>query len=388
MHPSAPVPASSHFQPIQPWSSPIPSGVTHITLIGHGNVSLDIARLLLTAPQRLSQLDIPQHVLSGLCDTWNTLKHVTVVGRRGPREAQFTTKELREMMRLEDAAMVPISESVLDDAEKGDVYNGQPMTRQETKILKLLREGSHNPITSAQKTFSIEFWSNPAGYTTLPQGARLALEDTRLDPETGRAISSERARNVRTDLLVTSLGYQSDPRVFATVADKRDLGFSVIHGHGAGVGDSRDTDDDKMQWFDLDSGRLRNDHGRVVTSRGRVVRNVYAVGWAARGARGVLAGTVLDANDVAGAVVDDWRINAVREGGSEGEVDVLPRASDVVGGLEGVPEVVERGLYEGNVLEYDAWRRVDEEERRRGRLGGKERERMSWGQVRIFLQEE
>lgn len=340
-------------------------------------------------PRRLSQLDIPQHVLSGLSDTWNTLRHVSIVGRRGPREAQFTTKELREMMKLEEAAMIPIPESTLDDAEKGDVYNGKPMTRQEARVLKLLREGCRSSNTVSRKTFGIEFWTNPVGYTTLAQGARLALEDTQLDPGTGRAISNGSVRSVRTDFLVTSLGYQGDPGVFAangiSVAGACDSRVSAVKGHGYGVDDSRGTDDDKTQWFDLDSGHLRNAHGRVVTPRGKVVRNVYAVGWAARGARGVLAETVLDANDVVGSVINDWRVGT--KGVCEDEVHILPR-SDIAGGLEGVPEVVEQGLYDGNVLGYDGWRRVDEEERKRGALRGKERERMSWGEVRkVFLED-
>jgi adrenodoxin-NADP+ reductase len=50
-----------------------------------------------------------------------------------------------------------------------------------------------------------------------------------------------------------------------------------------------------------------------------------------------------------------------------------------------VPEEVERGLKDGTVVTYEDWRRVDEEERRRGELAGKERERMRWAEVRAFL---
>ncbi|KAG1876072.1 hypothetical protein C8R48DRAFT_811382 [Suillus tomentosus] len=67
-----------------------------------GNVSLDIARILLTSPSVLRQYDVPEHVLEVL--SRSTVKHVSIVGRRGPLEAAFTTKELREMINLPEAS--------------------------------------------------------------------------------------------------------------------------------------------------------------------------------------------------------------------------------------------------------------------------------------------
>ncbi|KAG1855547.1 hypothetical protein C8R48DRAFT_776428 [Suillus tomentosus] len=94
----------AHLDPAIPPSPPPPAldKITHLTLIGQGNVSLDIARILLTSPSVLRQYDVPEHVLEVL--SRSTVKHVSIVGRRGPLEAAFTTKELREMINLPEAS--------------------------------------------------------------------------------------------------------------------------------------------------------------------------------------------------------------------------------------------------------------------------------------------
>ncbi|TFY59554.1 hypothetical protein EVG20_g7740, partial [Dentipellis fragilis] len=123
LHPA--LPPSSHVlpalslvhwytqHPSQPAPPPLDK-VSHVTLIGQGNVSLDVARMLLTDPSVLEQYDVPEPVLAVL--RRSTVKHVSIVGRRGPLEAAFTTKELREMMNLAHASMVPLDPAVLAQA--------------------------------------------------------------------------------------------------------------------------------------------------------------------------------------------------------------------------------------------------------------------------------
>lgn len=58
--------------------------------MGNGNVSLDVARILLSPNEELSKTDInplflEQHKLSNI-------KYVDIVGRRGPVQAAFSTK--------------------------------------------------------------------------------------------------------------------------------------------------------------------------------------------------------------------------------------------------------------------------------------------------------
>ena len=62
-------------------------------------------------------------------------------------------------------------------------------------------------------------------------------------------------------------------------------------------------------------------------------------------------------------------------------VEVLPKEVD----LDAVPPEVEAGLSEGQVTDFEDWRKIDAEEIRRGEAMGKERERMEWKEVRSFL---
>jgi adrenodoxin-NADP+ reductase len=51
-------------------------------IVGHGNVALDVARILLTPVDRLSTTDITEEALQTLSES--KVKSVRVVGRRGP----------------------------------------------------------------------------------------------------------------------------------------------------------------------------------------------------------------------------------------------------------------------------------------------------------------
>lgn len=69
-------------------------------VFGHGNVALDVARILVSPNHLLAHTDIPAPVLDVLARS--RVRRVVLVGRRGPLQASFTTKEVREMLKLPD----------------------------------------------------------------------------------------------------------------------------------------------------------------------------------------------------------------------------------------------------------------------------------------------
>ncbi|MBB0967658.1 FAD-dependent oxidoreductase, partial [Dietzia aerolata] len=81
-------------------------------VVGVGNVALDIARMLVRTPEQLEATDIPEHVRTGFGAT--AARTVSVIGRRGPAWAKFTTLELREMEKVEGVTVV-VEPSDLDD---------------------------------------------------------------------------------------------------------------------------------------------------------------------------------------------------------------------------------------------------------------------------------
>jgi len=112
---------------------------------------------------------------------------------------------------------------------------------------------------------------------------------------------------------------------------------------------------------------------------------MYASGWAATGAKGVLASTMMNAYAVADTILSDLLPNSAKlgittelGGGAEAVLNPDPHPEDPP------PEIV-AGLREGVVTAYGDWKAVDAEEVRRGAVMGKERERMGWEATRQFL---
>src|ERR1700723_3978805 len=71
-----------------------------VAVIGVGNVAVDVARILIRDPDDLRETDISQPVLETLMSS--KVREVHMIGRRGPAQAKFTTKELRELGELAD----------------------------------------------------------------------------------------------------------------------------------------------------------------------------------------------------------------------------------------------------------------------------------------------
>ena len=91
-----------------------------VVVVGVGNVALDVARVLSRTPSELEGTDMPQHVLDALAAA--PVREVTVVGRRGPAQAAFTTQELRELNTLAGATVLVDPADMTHDAaeEHGD----------------------------------------------------------------------------------------------------------------------------------------------------------------------------------------------------------------------------------------------------------------------------
>ena len=80
-----------------------------VAVIGVGNVAVDVARILAKTAAELSATDVPEPVLAALAAS--KVREIHMIGRRGPAQAKFTTKELRELGEL------PSADIVVDPAE-------------------------------------------------------------------------------------------------------------------------------------------------------------------------------------------------------------------------------------------------------------------------------
>ncbi len=90
---------------------------------------------------------------------------------------------------------------------------------------------------------------------------------------------------------------------------------------------------------------------------------------------------MIDAYSVADTILSDL---------SSPETDIQNASEDELSlnqspDLESIPSRVEQGLHDKNIVGYDDWRRIDQEEIARGEALGKERERMGWQEAREYL---
>ena len=73
-------------------------------VIGMGNVAVDVTRILAKTADELNTTDIADHAVTALRESRVT--DIYMLGRRGPAQGKFTTKELRELGELANADVV------------------------------------------------------------------------------------------------------------------------------------------------------------------------------------------------------------------------------------------------------------------------------------------
>jgi adrenodoxin-NADP+ reductase len=237
----------------------------HVTVIGQGNVALDVARILLKPVDELREFDVPEHVLAAL--SRSRVSRVEVVGRRGPLQLACTTKEVREMMAL-DGVGFEMDRRLLKEAQRDVEANpGISMARMRKRALGLLKGGSKTKMADASKSWSLEFLKSPTAFlpsspstqTNTGNPLNLLFPPSRvgavqfdlnqlvppssgdLDPVNLQARPTGESTTTPTDMVLKSVGYRS-------------IGLPGLP-------------------FDERKGIVRNKEGRIVDERGVQVRS-------------------------------------------------------------------------------------------------------------------
>ncbi|MCJ1434986.1 NADPH-adrenodoxin reductase [Xylographa pallens] len=316
-------------------------------IIGQGNVALDVARILLSDVDRLRKTDITERALATLSKS--KVKRVRIVGRRGPMQASFTIKEVRELMTLEDVAFETID---------GSLFSSDPtkLPRVQKRLTQLLLKGSTTASSSAQKSWSLDFLQSPTSFVGSPQdsGKLTAMEFSKTAFQT-QDHANPKAKVQRTgetstmpaSLAFRSIGYKSE-----ALPGMKQLGIP----------------------FDDSTGTIPNaSNGRIIasslTEEGPVtyIPGMYCTGWVKNGPTGVIATTMDDAFASAEAIVEDW------------EAGLSLANGDVTGPSKRGWDILAADLKirSRQTVSWEGWRRIDAEERRRGQLRGKEREKIT-----------
>lgn len=307
------------------------SKVHTVDVVGQGNVALDVARILLRPIDTLKDTDMPEDVLATLAAS--SVSKVRAVGRRGPAQVAFTTKEFREMVNLPDVAYAGVDAGLMAQAQeltKGD--------RMRTRMLALMAKTA-NP--DGKKTFELDFLLSPAAFEGEDGRVNAAKWDVNELVFEGKTASARRTGEQvtrETDMVVESVGYRSEP-----------LGGLLP--------------------FDSKRGRVVNNGGRVTADDGAVVPGAYVSGWAGRGPVGVIASTMQDAYGLVEGILGDYVADdgpfVRRDAGAA--IPLSPEG--------GRPDAVEKGLKDGRVVPLTGWHTIDKAEQERAKGTGKEREK-------------
>jgi ferredoxin--NADP+ reductase len=258
-----------------------------VAVIGVGNVAVDVARILVRKPEELRDTDISQPVLDAL--TASKVREVHMIGRRGPAQAKFTTKELRELGELDGVdVVVGAGEADLDAFDPTGASAKLAATDRHVRgNYAVIRDWAARTPAGATRRLTVRFWLRPAEIHGTQRVSGLTLERTRLD-EQGRVTGTGELETLPVQMVLRSVGYQSVPL--------------------PGVP------------FDERNHIVPNSEGRVLGPDGQPLPGEYVAGWLKRGPTGVIGTNKSDAAQTVRCLLADLA-------GGPGPDDVqLPRA--------------------------------------------------------------
>ena len=322
--------------------NPVLSAGEDAVVIGQGNVALDVARTLLTNVDSLRKTDITDYALKALSKS--TIKHVRVVGRRGPLQAAFTIKEVRELLNLQDVSFTPIPAEMFPPDIKS-------LPRAKRRIMELLQKGSATNA-GASKSWSLDFLLSPttlsfSNDTTLDSVAFTRNQLTDPSSSESKITSTSEQVTIAASTLFRSIGYKAE-----AIPGFAEIGISFDDRKGTITHDGR--------------GRAMNPDHNPKEPHSTSDAALYCSGWVKRGPTGVIASTMADAFETAEAIIDDWKSKFV----VDGEATRLPRR-----GWEGVKDEAEQRGIKLDPVHWDGWDAIDRAEKKDGESKGKPREK-------------
>ncbi len=254
-----------------------------VAIIGNGNVAIDCARILAKTPAELAVSDIAAHA-HDLLDR-SQVRDIHIVGRRGPHQASFTTKEMGELGHLDRAQplvravdLPPLeADAALDPGDRKTVTHLRGFAA---------AERSDKPLT-----IHFEFFRRPVAVEGNGRVERLLVETTRL--EDGKAVGTGELHAIPCGLVISCIGYRT-----ATVD---------------GVP------------YDAGLGRFVSDDA------GRIFPGLYASGWARRGPSGTIGTNRPDGFSVVDAIAADCGAGSGKPGPAGLDALLATRAISATG---------------------------------------------------------
>lgn len=297
-------------------------------IIGQGNVAVDVCRILAKTVDELKSSDIAQHALDALAES--NIKDIYMVGRRGPAQAKFTTKEVKELGELEDTDLIIDSK----DLELGPVCQEElelPDMTHNRRNYELLKEFATRSSSGKSRRLHLVFFRSPKAIKGESNSVQeVVLETNQLTGNAGRqgAKGTGEQETLPTGLFFRSVGY-------------RGVEMEGVPFH--------------KSW-----GIFPNEDGRITVSEEDTtpVNGFYAAGWIKRGPSGVIGTNKPDSYKTVDALIED--------------IDKLSCENPDSSAVEAL--LKERNI---RAVSFDDWKKIDAAEISRGEDCGKPREKFT-----------
>lgn len=280
-------------------------------LIGNGNVALDVARALTRPVSVFESTDMSIRAIEALRSS--SVREVVIVARRGPEFAACSMPELLALSQLDEIDVVAHLDEVQGmDCDDAGVDTNTRRKRQTLRDLANTTPGDKPRIVFRFDLTPVEAHGN--------DGVQAVTFRRTSDPDGP-------TETLEAGLLLRAVGYRTDPVPGLPHDDRR--------------------------------GVIPNSAGCVTSIDGQPMVGMYVVGWAKRGATGVIGTNNACSKETVAALIGDF--NAGR----------LPNPTVAIEEPTGAGEgqAVQR-------VDLDGWKRIDAEEKRLGKEAGVSRQRL------------
>lgn len=285
-----------------------------VAVVGVGNVSVDLARMILTPVDVLRQYDTSEAWLEKL--TKSRVKRVVLLGRRGPLHVSFTIAELRELIKL-PGVRTKLHPTQFQPLQA--IISSLPRPRK--RLVELLVKTALGPHEAsweqnwqlATKEWELRLLRSPLEF--LPSetdGGAVGKVVLAVNEAAGDEVVEVGREELECGLVLRSIGYKSLPV-------------------------------DPELPFNPQTGIVPNQEGRVLPG-------LYAAGWLATGPRGVIVTTMNGAFKVAAKLVEDLDSSPYQQKPGRAGLNLpnsitwqdwlkIDKAEELAGQLEGRPRM-------------------------------------------------
>ena len=250
-------------------------------VIGVGNVAVDVARILARASDELRATDVPQAALAALEES--RVRAVHMVGRRGPGQARFTTKELRELGGLAGTRVRVEPADLALDASLADPSGLPAVNRRNLEVVRGWADTA--PADGLDgRSVTLRFFLRPVEILGA-DGRVTGVRFERTEPDgDGGVRGTGRYEEIEAQLVLRAVGYQ---------------GVAL-----PGLP------------FDEARGTVPHEAGRVLRD-GEPSAGEYVAGWIKRGPTGVIGTNRPCAKETVASLLADAERLAARPVGTE-----------------------------------------------------------------------